>query len=131
MCDYSSFYNSSFLSLIHDYCLHRFTTLVLGLTSLNYVAVSFTETIKSSAPIFTVIIAGIFTGRFFFIYLKSKLNQQIFINLKFELSGEKTGLYVNLSLIPIMAGLALCSANELSFNLEGFIAALLTNLSEW
>lgn len=83
----------------------RFTTLVLGLTSLNYVPVSFTETIKSSAPLFTVIIAGVFTG-------------------------EKTGLYVNLSLIPIMAGLALCSATELSFNLEGFLAALLTNLSE-
>lgn len=30
-----------------------------------------------------------------------------------------------------MMGLALCSATELSFNLEGFIAALLTNLSEW
>jgi len=83
----------------------RFTTLVLGLTSLNYVAVSFIETIKSSAPIFTVIIAAIFIG-------------------------EKTGLYVNLSLIPIMSGLALCSATELSFNIEGFIASILTNLSE-
>ena len=41
----------------------RFTTLVLGLTSLNYVAVSFIETIKSSAPIFTVIIAAIFIGK--------------------------------------------------------------------
>ncbi len=40
-------------------------------------------------------------------------------------------MYVNLSLIPIMAGLALCSATELSFNMEGFIAVLLTNLSEW
>lgn len=45
--------------------------------------------------------------------------------------GEKTGIYVNLSLIPIMLGLALCSATELSFNMEGFIAVLLTNLSEW
>jgi len=45
--------------------------------------------------------------------------------------GEKTGLYVNLSLIPIMSGLALCSATELSFNIEGFIASILTNLSEW
>ncbi|KAI9564033.1 hypothetical protein GHT06_007771 [Daphnia sinensis] len=83
----------------------RFTTLVLGLTSLNYVAVSFAETIKSSAPLFTVMISSIFTG-------------------------EKTGLYVNLSLIPIMGGLALCSATELSFNMQGFIAVLLTNLSE-
>jgi len=83
----------------------RFTTLVLGLTSLNYVAVSFIETIKSSAPIFTVIITAIFIG-------------------------EKTGLYVNLSLIPIMSGLALCSATELSFNVEGFIASISTNISE-
>lgn len=35
----------------------RFTTVVLGLVALNYVAVSFTETIKSSAPIFTVMIS--------------------------------------------------------------------------
>lgn len=83
----------------------RFTTVILGLVSLNYVAVSFTETIKSSAPIFTVIIS-----RF--------------------LLGEHTGLYVNLSLIPVMGGLALCSANELSFDLRGFIAALATNLTE-
>lgn len=41
----------------------RFTTLVLGLTSLHYVAVSFTETVKSSAPLFTVLIARIFTGK--------------------------------------------------------------------
>jgi len=83
----------------------RFTTLVLALTSLNYVAVSFIETIKSSAPIFTVIITAIFIG-------------------------EKTGLYVNLSLVPIMSGLAICSATELSFNIEGFVASILTNLSE-
>ena len=29
-----------------------------------------------------------------------------------------------------MGGLALCSANELSYNLPGFTAALLTNISE-
>lgn len=46
-------------------------------------------------------------------------------------SGEHTGLYVNLSLIPVMGGLALCSANELSFDLRGFVAALATNLTEW
>lgn len=38
---------------------------------------------------------------------------------------------MNLSLIPVMGGLALCSANELSFDLRGFIAALATNLTEW
>jgi solute carrier family 35 protein E2 len=46
-------------------------------------------------------------------------------------SGEATGLYVNLSLIPVMSGLALCSVNELSFDTRGFVAAMATNLTEW
>ncbi|XP_049944589.1 solute carrier family 35 member E2A-like isoform X1 [Schistocerca serialis cubense] len=83
----------------------RFTTVILGLVALNYVAVSFTETIKSSAPLFTVLISR-------------------------YLLGETTGLYVGLSLIPVMGGLALCSANELSFDTRGFIAAMATNLTE-
>lgn len=83
----------------------RFMTVVLGLVALNYVAVSFTETIKSSAPLFTVLISRC-------------------------LLGEQTGLYVNLSLMPVMFGLALCSINEISFELTGFIAAMATNLTE-
>nr|CAD7256039.1 unnamed protein product [Timema shepardi] len=83
----------------------RFTTVILGLVALNYVAVSFTETIKSSAPLFTVLISR-------------------------YLLGEATGLYVNLSLIPVMGGLALCSANELSFDARGFVAAMATNLTD-
>ncbi|XP_076278372.1 solute carrier family 35 member E2A isoform X3 [Lasioglossum baleicum] len=83
----------------------RFATVVLGLVSLNYVAVSFTETIKSSAPIFTVLISR-------------------------YLLGEHTGLYVNLSLIPVMGGLALCSVNEISFDVRGFIAVMATNVTE-
>jgi len=83
----------------------RFTTVLLGLIALNFVAVSFTETVKSSAPAFTVVISRI-------------------------LLGSKTGFYVKLSLLPVMGGLALCSANELSYNLPGFVAALGTNISE-
>ncbi|KAK7872657.1 hypothetical protein R5R35_002652 [Gryllus longicercus] len=83
----------------------RFITVILGLVALNYVAVSFTETIKSSAPLFTVLISR-------------------------YILGESTGLYVNLSLIPVMSGLALCSANELSFDARGFVAAMATNLTE-
>jgi len=83
----------------------RFATVFLGLMALEYVAVSFTETVKSSAPAFTVVIS-------------------------FLILGQVTGFYVKLSLIPVMAGLALCSANELSFNLIGFIFALSTNISE-
>ena len=33
-------------------------------------------------------------------------------------------------MLPVMGGLAICSANELSFNMMGFIAALATNISE-
>lgn len=44
--------------------------------------------------------------------------------------GEQTGLYVNLSLVPVMTGLALCSINEVSFDMTGFLAAMATNLTE-
>lgn len=47
------------------------------------------------------------------------------------LVGEKNGVYVILSLVPIMLGLALCSAYELSFNFVGFVASLATNITEW
>ena len=79
--------------------LMRFATVMLGLLSLKYVAVSFTETIKSSAPFFTVVIA------------------------RFMLK-ERTSPQVALSLVPVVAGLALCSATELSFNYIGFWAAV-------
>ena len=66
-------------------------TSFVGLVALEYVAVSFTETVKSSAPIFTVLITRV-------------------------VIGETTSLIVNLSLIPIMGGLALASMTELSFS---------------
>merc|ERR1719223_1946748 len=40
----------------------RFATVVLGLVSLKYIAASFTETVKASAPFFTVIIAYLMLG---------------------------------------------------------------------
>lgn len=83
----------------------RFSTVVLGLVALKFVAVSFTETVKSSAPIFTV-------------------------GISYMMMREHTGLFTILSLLPIMFGLGLCSTYELSFNIEGFIAALATNLTE-
>ena len=85
-------------------CL-RYSTILLGLIALWFVEVSFAETVKSSAPVFTVIIT------------------------RFVL-GERTTLLVNLSLIPVMVGLALCSAFEMSFTLIGFMSTLATNLSE-
>ncbi|XP_054577139.1 solute carrier family 35 member E2B isoform X1 [Eptesicus fuscus] len=85
--------------------LMRFATVVLGLVSLKNVAVSFAETVKSSAPIFTVIMSRM-------------------------ILGEYTGLLVNLSLVPVMGGLALCTATEMSFNILGFSAALSTNIMD-
>lgn len=83
----------------------RYSTILLGLMALWYVPVSFAETVKSSAPVFTVVVAWIFMR-------------------------EETSWLVILSLFPVMGGLVLCSANELSFKLAGFIASLATNLSE-
>ncbi|WAR14493.1 S35E2-like protein [Mya arenaria] len=88
-----------------DFCFCRFSTVVLGLVALKFVAVSFTETVKSSAPIFTV-------------------------GISYMMLGEYTGLFTMMSLVPIMFGLGLCSTYELSFNIEGFLAALATNITE-
>ena len=86
--------------------IFRASTVSLGLISLSYVAASFTETVKSSAPLFTVFISK-------------------------AIIGERTGVYVFCSLIPIVFGLALCSVYELSFNMAGFVTSLATNLTEW
>ncbi|KAG9332799.1 hypothetical protein JZ751_014898 [Albula glossodonta] len=98
-------YPPNFLMIMLFVGLMRFSTVVLGLVSLKNVAVSFAETVKSSAPIFTVIMSRL-------------------------ILGEYTGLWVNLSLFPIMAGLALCTATEISFNMLGFSAALSTNIMD-
>ncbi|XP_015785647.1 solute carrier family 35 member E2 [Tetranychus urticae] len=85
-------------------CL-RYSTIILGLYALWYVPVSFAETVKSSAPVFTVFISWI-------------------------LIGETTTTFTKLSLIPVMSGLAICSAYELSFSFTGLVVSLSTNLSE-
>ena len=41
----------------------RYATVLLGLVALNYVAVSFTETVKSSAPAFTVVLSRLLLGQ--------------------------------------------------------------------
>lgn len=45
--------------------------------------------------------------------------------------ASSAGLLVNLSLVPVMGGLALCTATEMSFNVLGFSAALSTNIMDW
>ncbi|XP_043917690.1 solute carrier family 35 member E2A-like [Protopterus annectens] len=98
-------YPPNFLMIMLFVGLMRFATVVLGLVSLKNVAVSFAETVKSSAPIFTVIMS-----RF--------------------ILGEYTGLWVNLALLPVMGGLALCTVTEISFNMLGFSAAVSTNIMD-
>ncbi|KAM9298951.1 solute carrier family 35 member E2B [Gastrophryne carolinensis] len=98
-------YPSNFLMIMLFVGIMRFSTVVLGLISLKNVAVSFAETVKSSAPMFTVIMSRL-------------------------ILGEYTGMMVNLSLLPVMAGLALCTATEISFNVVGFSAALSTNIMD-
>ncbi|CAF1067876.1 unnamed protein product [Adineta steineri] len=83
----------------------RCLTVVLGLVALKYIAVSFVATIKSSSPLFTVIISRI-------------------------ILGEKTGIWTKFSMVPITIGLGLCSSFELSFNSFGFLCALGTNIFE-
>ena len=95
-----------FVSQLIGPVLCRFLVVFLSLLSLQYVAVSFTETVKSSGPLFTVLISWL-------------------------VLRERNGIYVQLSLIPIMTGLMLCSAYELSFTMIGFLAALGTNVVEW
>ncbi|DBA00916.1 TPA: LOW QUALITY PROTEIN: hypothetical protein N0F65_006116 [Lagenidium giganteum] len=80
----------------------RILTVLFGLTALKYIAVSFTQTIKSSAPFFTVI-------------------------LTYLLLGQRTGWRVNVSLLPIVTGLIFCSLSDSSFHPIGFIAAIMSN----
>ncbi|XP_075045954.1 solute carrier family 35 member E2B [Mixophyes fleayi] len=98
-------YPPNFIMIMLFVGIMRFSTVVLGLVSLKNVAVSFAETVKSSAPIFTVIMSRL-------------------------ILGEYTGMMVNLSLLPVMGGLALCTATEISFNVLGFSAALSTNIMD-
>ena len=119
----------------------RYTTVLLGMFALDYLEISFTETVKSTAPAFTVIISRMLLGKFcyigdFFVSTQKTfyISYLLFCCFRLLISrilGEITGYYVKLSLIPVMGGLALCSANELSFHLIGFFAALGTNISEW
>lgn len=83
----------------------RFSTVLLTLVSLKFVAASFTETIKASAPFFTILFS-------------------------FLLLGEKTRFTVVLSLIPVACGLVIATYHEISFNFIGFAAAVATVLIE-
>lgn len=85
--------------------LLRGATVVLGLIALEHVPVSFVETIKATAPAFTVVFARL-------------------------ILKERTATPVMLTLIPVVAGLILCSASELRFDTIGFVAAVMNNCAD-
>lgn len=85
--------------------LLRGLTVVLGLIALEHVPVSFVETIKATAPAFTVIFARL-------------------------ILKEHTPSPVMLTLIPVVAGLILCSKSELRFDTIGFLAAVTNNCAD-
>lgn len=68
------------------------------------VAISLTHTVKTLEPAFNVILSRL-------------------------VLGEATALPVMASLLPIMVGVAMASAAELSFNWYGFISAMISNLT--
>jgi len=61
----------------------RCATVVLGLVAVKYVAVSFVETVKASAPFFTV-------------------------GLAWLMLGERTSMQLTVTLVPVVMGLVLC-----------------------
>ncbi|CAG9461747.1 unnamed protein product [Pedinophyceae sp. YPF-701] len=68
------------------------------------VAISLSHTVKTLEPAFSVVLQSIFLG-------------------------QPTPLPVIMSLVPIIGGVAMASAAELSFNWTGFISAMLSNLT--
>jgi solute carrier family 35 protein E1 len=72
--------------------------------SLGKVAVSFTHTIKALEPVFSVGLSAVFLGNI-------------------------PSLAMVASLVPIIGGVAIASATEVSFNLAGFVSAMGSNLA--
>ncbi|XP_008792793.1 phosphoenolpyruvate/phosphate translocator 1, chloroplastic-like [Phoenix dactylifera] len=72
--------------------------------SLGKVAVSFTHTIKAMEPFFSVLLSSLFLG-------------------------ELPTVWVVLSLVPIVGGVALASMTEASFNWAGFWSAMASNVT--
>ena len=49
--------------LIYFFLFYRYLTVLLGIFALDYLPISFTETVKSTAPAFTVIISRVLLGK--------------------------------------------------------------------
>ncbi|KYR01875.1 hypothetical protein DLAC_01897 [Tieghemostelium lacteum] len=79
------------------------TNIVFGNVSLRWVPVSFMQTIKSSVPLFTVVL------------------QRFFFNKSFSKN-------IYLSMIPIVGGVGLASISEVNYNHFGFYSALASSI---
>lgn len=100
--EHSNTFSRSNIKLLLVLGLLRFATVSLGLFALSSISVSFTEAIKSTAPLFTVIFCWIFLQ-------------------------ERTSMLEILSILPIMLGLFITSYTDLSFTFLGFMAAISNN----
>ena len=67
------------VTLLHTFLFlcYRYLTVVLGVFALDYLEISFTETVKSTAPAFTVIIARVLLGKCFSINVTGKAHGSV------------------------------------------------------
>ncbi|KAF5833051.1 hypothetical protein DUNSADRAFT_10757, partial [Dunaliella salina] len=92
-----------FNSLLGPASMHALGHIAANL-SFAAVAISLTHTVKTLEPAFNVLLSRL-------------------------ILGEVTPLPAMLALIPIMAGVGMASAGELSFNWTGFLTAMASNLT--
>eukprot|EP01112_Ceratiomyxa_fruticulosa_P012916 TRINITY_DN35_c0_g1_i1.p1 TRINITY_DN35_c0_g1~~TRINITY_DN35_c0_g1_i1.p1 ORF type:complete len:435 (-),score=84.34 TRINITY_DN35_c0_g1_i1:78-1382(-) len=76
--------------------------IVIGNTALEYIHISFNQTIKSTVPVFTVFI------------------NVLFLNKKYQ-------RLVYASLIPVVGGVAMASFAEVNFNIIGFLCSVVSS----
>jgi solute carrier family 35 protein E3 len=81
------------------------TNIVLGNISLRWVPVSFMQTVKSSVPFFAVV-----------------------LERNFFWDGSEIDRRIDLSLVPIVGGVAMATYGEVNFNWIGFLTALIASV---